>query len=104
MTIFGTALFIALFKTVLMSVFHEFKLFTFIGFIWTSLTPNFGGKPSGQTQIDSRRSYKAIIFVSLLGGVIIWIAYRSFLTAELSVTHKKYPFNDLESLSKTNWK
>ena len=99
----GTALFIAIYKTVLLSIFHKFKITSFIGFIWTSLTPYFGGKPSG-TQVDSRRSYKATIFVSLLGGVIIWIAYRSFLTAELSIREKKYPFNDLESLSKTDWR
>ena len=103
MIILGTAILIAIFKTLLMSTFDRSNFLSFVGFIWTSLTPNLGGKPSG-TQIDSRKSYKAIIFVSLLGGVIIWIAYRSFLTAELSIRDKKYPFNDLTSLSKTDWK
>ena len=87
----------------LQTIFYKFKGNLFISFIWTSLTTIVGGKP-GPSQLDSKRSYKAIVFVSLLGGLIIWIAYRSFLTAALSVVEKKYPFNDLESLSKTNWK
>ena len=101
--ILGTTLIVAIFKTMLLSIFSKFKGSIFISFIWTSLTPIVGGKP-GPSQLDSRRTYKAIIFISLLGGLIIWIAYRSFLTAALSVVDKKYPFNDLESLSKTNWK
>ena len=93
----------AVFKIIVQSIFQKFKGHLFISFFWTSLIPIVGGKP-GPTQIDAKKSYRAIVFVSLLGGIVIWIAYRSFLTAELSVTHKKYPFNDLESLSKTNWK
>ena len=94
---------VAIFKTMLLSIFSKFKGSLFISFIWTSLNPIVGGKP-GPSQLDSKITYKAIVFISLLGGLIIWIAYRSFLTAALSVVEKKYPFNDLESLSKTNWK
>ena len=98
-----TSLVFATFKSGLLMIFHKLKISNIFGFIWTSLNVYFGGKPSN-TSIDSRRTYKAVVFVSLLSGVIIWMAYRSFLTAELSVIIKKYPFNDLESLSKTNWR
>ena len=71
--------------------------------MWTSFTANFGGKPS-ESPIDLKKSYKLTVFISLLGGVIIWIAYRSFLCAELSIVEEKLPFKDLESLSKTTWR
>ena len=73
------------------------------GFLWYSGTVCFGGEPSG-TAIDSRITYKIIVFVSLLGGITIWISYQSCLTAKLAVDIKKYPFNDIYSLSKTNWR
>ena len=63
---------------------------------------NVGGKPS-KSGLEKISSYKIIIFTTLLGGLVNWIAYRSQLTADLSVHVFKYPFNDLESLSKTNY-
>ena len=63
------------------------------GFLWYSSTVCFGGEPSG-TAIDSRITYKIIDFVSLLGGITIWISYQSCLTAKLAVDIKKYPFNE----------
>ena len=74
-----------------------------VAFFWTSFIVYFGGKPTN-TAIDSKRPYKILIFSSLLGGVIIWIYFRSRLTAELSVVLKKYPFNDMESFSETDWR
>ena len=73
------------------------------GFLWYSSTVCFGGEPSG-TAIDSKRTYKFIVFISLLGGIIIWISYQSCLTAKLAVDIKRYPFKDMYSLSKTNWR
>ena len=72
-------------------------------FLWTSFIANFGGKPTA-TKIDKKRSYKVVVFTSLLSGVLIWIIYRSMLTAAFSVAYKKYPFNDMESFSRTNWR
>ena len=74
-----------------------------IAFFWTSFIVYFGGKPTN-TSIDSKRPYKILIFSSLLGGVIIWIYFRSRLTAELAVVLKKLPFNDMESFSETDWR
>ena len=63
---------------------------------------NFGGKPTS-SKIDKYKSYKTLLFSSLLGSVIVWIAYRSFLSSELTVKITKYPFNDMESLTETNY-
>ena len=98
-----TVVIMTVFKSSILYKFSDLKLSNIIGFLWYSYIVYFGGKPSG-TAIDSKRTYKFIVFVSLLGGIIIWISYRSFLTAELAINVKKYPFNDMNSLSKTNWK
>jgi hypothetical protein len=45
-----------------------------------------------------------VIFTSLLAGTVVWISYRASLTSELSVAKKKLPFNDLESLSNTDYR
>ena len=74
-----------------------------LDFLWTSFTAFFGGKPS-TTKIDSKQSYRSIIFISLLPGLIIFIFYKGYLSAELSVRIKKFPFTDLKSLSKTDWR
>ena len=71
--------------------------------IWTSFTAFFGGKPAA-TPIDSKQFYRTITVVTLLCGTVIWIYYRSRLTAELAVTFKVHPFTDMVSFSKTNWR
>ena len=103
MMIAVTVVVITVFKSSILYKFSRLKLPNIFGFLWYSSTVYFGGKPSG-TAIDSKRTYKFIVFVFLLGGIIIWISYRSFLTAELAINIKKYPFNDMHSLSKTNWR
>ena len=74
-----------------------------VAFLWTSFIANFGGKPTS-TLIDSKQSYRILIFSSLIGGFVIWVAFRSRLTAELSVIIKKYPFTDMESFAETDWR
>ena len=75
----------------------------FFGFIWRSFIANFGGKPAN-TSLDLKPYYRITIFVSLLSGAVIWISYRSSLTAELSDVSKKYPFYDIEGLLNSNWR
>ena len=74
-----------------------------ICFLWISFIANFSGKPTA-TKIDKKKSYKAIVFTSLLSGVLIWISYRSMLSAAFSVTYKIYPFDDMESFARTDWR
>ena len=94
---------IAIFKSGLKHKFDQLKIKHFLGFIWTSFIAYVGCKPNSTT-IDSRRSYKTTVFVSLLGGMIVWMDYKSSLKAQFAVTIKKYPFQDLQSLSQTNWR
>ena len=98
-----TAITITILKFGLLFNNHEWKLKAIPGFFWNTFITYFGGSPES-TPIDDKRPYNIIVLTSLLGGVIIWIAYQSFLTAELSVVIKKYPFNDFESLAATDWK
>ena len=74
-----------------------------VGCTWTSFISYLGGKPT-KSPIDSKESYKTVIFTSLICGLVIWICYRAYLTAELSITEKSYPFSDMHSFSKTNWR
>lgn len=70
---------------------------------WTSYSGFLGGQPNS-TPIDAKSSYRTTIIVSLLCGTVIWIAYCARLSAELSIVEKKYPFQDMDSFSKTNWR
>ena len=75
--------------------------------IWVAFTANFGGKPLC-SKIDHIKdhitSYKTLLFSIFLDGVIFWISYRAFLFTELSTKIIKYPFYDLDSLSKSGYK
>ena len=62
---------------------------------------NFNGKPSATRIIHT--SYKLASLVALLGAVVVWISYRSYLTSQLSVEIKKYPFDDLNTLTESNY-
>ena len=100
MIIFCMTFTIAMVKSVLQYKFSKLYLMNCFGFYWTTFIAIFGGKPSG-TPIDSKKSYRLIVFVSLLSGLLIWMFYRSFIIASLSVQVTEYPFKDIESLSKT---
>ena len=71
--------------------------------IWTAVISKFGGKPS-KHKIDYITSYRALLFAFLLDGVVFWATYRGFLFSALSTKHHKYPFNDLNSLAKSDYK
>ena len=99
-----TAFIIAGMKLFLLHLHGSVRIFMdTVAFLWTSFIANFGGKPTS-TSIDSKPSYKILIFSSLIGGFVIWVAFRSRLTAELSVIIKKYPFTDMESFARTDWR
>ena len=99
----STAAIITLSKVILALWYSKFNFAIIFGFFWNSLKVYVGGR-SSESPIDSKRPYKTILFVSSLGGTMIWIAFRSSLSAALAVQVKNLPFNDMESLSKTNWK
>ena len=69
--------------------------------LWVAFKANAGGKPSS---IKKNTSYKIVLFDCLLVGSVVWMAYRASFTSELSVVKLKLPFNDLESLLRTDFK
>ena len=90
-------------KLFLLKIFHgNEKVFGF-DHIWTAFSGFLGGKPS-PTPIDSNSYYRVTILVTLLCSTVVWMAYRAHLSAELAISQKKYPFYDMESFSKTNWR
>ena len=72
----------------------------YAGNFWLALKANLGGKPSSSPKSATHR---ITLFICLLGGSVIWMAYRASFTSELSVIHLKLPFNDLESLYQSNF-
>ena len=77
------------------------KRINLIPILWETLMTNFGGN---LTEYETRKSsYKMIMFVTLLGGIVIWMGYQASLTVDLSVSEPKLPFNDLEGLLNSDW-
>ena len=98
----SATIFFAMMKILLFKI-HGNKNFQGFNIIWRTFIGFFGGKPS-RCSIDSISSYKTVILSTLLCGTVIWIAYRAGLTTELSVRVKTYPFTDMKSFSKTDWR
>ena len=69
---------------------------------WTSLMANFGGT-SFESKVTNYNSFKGLVFISLICGSIIWTAYSASLVSGLAIKVIKFPFDDLESLSKTEY-
>ena len=79
--------------------------FIFVGLklVWSAMKSIFGGKVSNP-DIDSGITQSIILFVWSLCGSVIWIHYRSQITALLSISNPNKPFHDLESMANTNWR
>ena len=99
-----SSIIISIVKIVLLNKLGAKQISDLIGVFWTSFMANFGGGKPKSTPLDSRDSYKILIFTSLLIGTITFINWRCMLGASLAITIKKYPFSDMESLSNTEWR
>ena len=99
------ALIISMGLTIVEKIFCEngnsFMIKDYLTNLWVALKANVGGKPS---KIQKNATHQILLFVCLLVGSIIWMAYRASFTTELSVRKLSLPFNDLESLSKSDYK
>ena len=71
--------------------------------VWSAMKSIFGGKVNN-SDIDSGITQSIILFIWSLCGSVIWIYYRSQITALLSISNPNKPFNDLESMANTNWR
>ena len=105
MLVFVAAI-ISCFFTVIERIFgptkdHDFFLNHYLTNLWVAFKANAGGKPSS---VKKSSSYKIVLFDCLLVGSVVWMAYRASFTSELSIVKLKLPFNDLESLLRTDFK
>ena len=71
-------------------------------YLWSTVKA-YLGEASNET-CNAKSSVQILVLTSLLAGYIIWTSYNAFLTSELMVKEKEYPFVDMESLSSTDWK
>ena len=75
----------------------------FIDIFAKSLKANLGN--SSFTPITNKfHSLQIVIFVALMTGNIIWIAYNGELLAKLVQPRFEKPFNDMESLAESNYR
>ena len=70
--------------------------------IWASFTPNFGGAPF-ESKTDHIASYKTLVFVFMMDGLVLWCTYQSVMYTDLSRPLTKMPFNDLDTLAKSGY-
>ena len=105
LVIFLVSVVISLFLTLIEKWFcikdQESTPMNYLTNLWVALKANAGGKPS---KLQKNTIHQIVLFDCLLVGSVIWMAYKASFTSELSVTKLKLPFNDLESLSKTDYK
>ena len=70
--------------------------------MWASFTPNLGGTPF-QAKTDHITSYKTLVFVFMMDGLVFWTTYQSVMYTNLSIPLIKIPFNDLDTLAKSDY-
>ena len=74
-----------------------------MGIFAKSLKANLGSA-SLEPNTNQFHSLQMVIFVSLITGNIIWIAYNGELLAKLIEPRFDKPFQDLESLAQSNYR
>ena len=79
------------------------KCSNFMGIFAKSLKANLGSA-SFVPDINQFHSLQMVIFVSLITGNIIWIAYNGALLSKLIEPSFDKPFHDLESLAESNYR
>ena len=91
-------------KIHLLQLFSFFQnVFSLIKYMWFLFMANFGRKPEG-TKIDKKDSYKTFITIALAINVVAWSFYRASLSAQFTTQVTNFPFKDLNSLSKTEYR
>jgi len=70
----------------------------------TNIQAFFDEASSLDTPFNLRNSHRLATFVSLLWAWFIWTSYNAGLASEFTVPVVKLPFNDMDSLSKTEYR
>jgi hypothetical protein len=79
------------------------KYLNFIDIFSKSLKANLGSA-SFTTPTNKFHSLQMVIFVTLIAGNVIWIAYNGALLSKLIEPRFEKPFHDLESLAESNYR
>ena len=82
---------------------EKLNCFNFIDIFAKSLKANLGNA-SFTPIINKFNSLQMLIFVALMTGNIIWIAYNGALLSKLVQPIFNKPFHDLESLTESNYR
>ena len=64
--------------------------------------PNFGVAPF-ESKTDHLISYKSLLFLFAMDGLVLWMSYQSFIYFYLSTAITKDPFNDLDSVANSDY-
>ena len=73
----------------------------YLGYFWMIFMANFSRPPA---KVPRHSPGRILVFICLLSGTIVWMAYRASLTSKLSVRKQKWPFDSLESLITSGYK
>ena len=83
----------------------DLTIFKSIAVFWTNIQAFFDEVSALDTEfINLRNSHRLATFVSLLWAWFIWTSYNAGLASEFTVPVVKLPFNDMDSLSKTDYR
>ena len=83
----------------------DLTIFKSIAVFWTNIQAFFDEASALDTAfINLRNSHRLATFVSLLWAWFIWTSYNAGLASEFTVPVVKLPFNDMDSLSKTEYR
>ncbi len=74
-----------------------------VGDFWM-LGASYFGRKSNTTNVNESEPLKIIFFVAFLSGTLVFMAYRSSLTAELAVQRDSMPFETLDELYDTTYR
>ncbi len=80
------------------------KLMDLIGDFWMVGTSYFGRPANDKQRINTSSAISVLFLVVFFIGNIVFMSYKSSLTAELAVKRDKIPFNSLEELFQSEYR
>ena len=104
-TLISSSLIVAISIVLTSKLLNQEKLncLNFMDIFTKSLKANLGN--ASITEINIKfHSLKMVVFIALITGNIIWIAYNGALLSKLLKPRFDKPFHDLESLAKSNYR
>ncbi len=75
-----------------------------VGDFWMVGTSYFGRPATDKQRINASSAINVLFLVVFFVGNIVFMSYKSSLTAELAVKRDKIPFNSLEELFQSEYR